>query len=46
MTFKVERVIYSNLAQLISNQIERTHQIKMDDTTIFAQSAEVMPDDA
>src|SRR5688500_4388233 len=44
-TLKVERVIYSNLAQLISNQIERTHQIKMDDTTIFAQSAEVVPED-
>src|SRR5215211_1710204 len=44
-TLKVERVIYSNLAQLISNQIERTHQIKMDDTTIFAQSAQVMEDD-
>jgi hypothetical protein len=44
-TLKVERVIYSNLAQLISNQIERTHQIKMDDTTIFAQKADVAPDD-
>src|SRR3954468_7947343 len=44
-TLKVERVIYSNLAQLIANQIERTHQIKMDDTTIFAQTAQVAPDD-
>ena len=40
-TLKVERVIYSNLAQLISNQIERTHQIKFDKTTIFAQEASV-----
>src|ERR1043166_3438487 len=32
-TLKVERVIYSNLAQLIANQIERTHQIKASDST-------------
>ena len=44
-TLKVERVIYSNLAQLISNQIERTHQIKFQDTTIFAQEALVEPAD-
>src|SRR5437763_8606800 len=29
-TFKVEKVIYSNMASLIQNQIERTHQIDMD----------------
>jgi lipopolysaccharide export LptBFGC system permease protein LptF len=40
-TLKVERVIYSNLAQLIANQIERTHQIKFGDRTIFAQEAAV-----
>src|SRR5438552_4597263 len=44
-TLKVEKVIYSNLAQLISNQIERTHQIKFQDTTIFAQEALVEPAD-
>jgi lipopolysaccharide export LptBFGC system permease protein LptF len=44
-TLKVERIIYSNLAQLISNQIDRTHQIKFNDTTIFAQEASVAPDD-
>src|SRR4051794_40985082 len=44
-TLKVERVIYSNLAQLISNEIERTHQIKFQDTTIFAQEAQVGEDD-
>src|SRR5687767_7729073 len=44
-TLKVEKVIYSNLAQMISNQIERTHQVKMDDTTIFAQEAAVAADD-
>src|ERR1051325_7107995 len=42
-TLKVERVIYSNLAQLIANQIDRTHQFKFEDTTIFAQDAEVAP---
>src|SRR5688572_28475837 len=40
-SLKVERVVYSNLAQLIANQIERTHQIKFDKTTIFAQEAAV-----
>src|SRR5688500_11486798 len=40
-TLKVERVIYSNLAQLIANEIERTHQIKFQDITIFAQDAAV-----
>jgi lipopolysaccharide export LptBFGC system permease protein LptF len=40
-TLKVERVIYSNIAQLIANQIERTHQIKFQDVTIFAQDAAV-----
>jgi lipopolysaccharide export system permease protein len=44
-TLRVEQVIYSNLAQLISNQIERTHQIKFADTTIFAQEAAVGEDD-
>ena len=42
-TLKVERVIYSNIAQLIANQIERTHQIKFQDITIFAQDAVVAP---
>src|SRR4051794_17690257 len=45
-TLKVEKVIYSNLAQIIANQIERTHQIKFNkDTTIFAQEAAVAPID-
>src|SRR6476646_170690 len=34
-TLKVERVIYSNLAQLIANQIVRSHQIKFEKTSIF-----------
>ena len=44
-TLKVERVIYSNIAQLIANQIERTHQIKFQDITIFAQDAAVAEQD-
>ena len=44
-TLKVEQVIYSNLAQLISNQIEREHKIRFQDTTIFAQGARVEPTD-
>src|SRR5688572_8029773 len=44
-TLKVERVLYSNLAQLVANQIERTHQIKFQDITIFAQGAAVAEHD-
>jgi lipopolysaccharide export LptBFGC system permease protein LptF len=47
---KVEKIIYSNIAQLAANQIERTHQIRFDPddrspVTIFAQSARVLPVD-
>jgi len=42
-TLKVEQVIYSNLAQLVQNQIERTHQIKLDRFNVYAQSARVLP---
>ena len=47
-TLKVEQVVYSNLAQLVQNQIERTHQIKLDQfgskpLNVYAQSAEVVP---
>lgn len=38
-TLKVEKVIYSNLAKLIQNRIERTHEIKFGDFDVFAQSA-------
>src|SRR5258706_1036509 len=47
-TFKVEKVIYSNLAQLVQNKIERTHQIKLEKFNVYAQSArivEVAPDE-
>jgi lipopolysaccharide export LptBFGC system permease protein LptF len=42
---KVEKIIYSNIAQLAANEIERTHQIRYDTVTIFAQSARVLPVD-
>jgi lipopolysaccharide export LptBFGC system permease protein LptF len=42
-TLKVEQVIYSNLAQLVQNQIERTHQIDLGDSNVFAQRARVIP---
>src|SRR5258708_1847585 len=47
-TFKVEQVVYSNLAQLGQNKIERTHPIKLEKFNVYAQSAriiEVPPDD-
>src|SRR6478736_5533728 len=42
-TLKVEKVIYSNIAQLIANKITRTHEISYGRTSIFAQAAEVQP---
>ncbi len=45
-TLKVEKVIFSNLSQLVANKIERNHQIKFGDTNVFAQRAEVIPPDS
>ena len=46
---KIERVIYSNIAELVASQIERTHQIRFEHAaspvTVFAQSAQVRPPD-
>lgn len=44
-TLKVERVIYSNLAKLISNKIERTHEMRFGEANIFADRAYVPPPD-
>ncbi len=41
-TLKVEQVVYSNLAQLVQNKIERTHQIGLDKFNVYAQSARVL----
>ena len=47
-TFKVEKVVYANLANLVANKIERTHQIKFPSGSksinIFARKAIVPPD--
>jgi lipopolysaccharide export LptBFGC system permease protein LptF len=43
-TFKVEQVIYSNLARVVANKIERTHQIPIGkNTVVYAQQAVVPP---
>jgi lipopolysaccharide export LptBFGC system permease protein LptF len=44
-TLKVERVIYSNLAKLIANRIERTHEVRFAGANIFAQRAYIPPPD-
>jgi lipopolysaccharide export LptBFGC system permease protein LptF len=44
-TYKVEKVIYSNLARLVANEIQRTHQVRFGDYTIFAEDAYVPPVD-
>lgn len=38
-TLKAEKVIYSNIAQLVANRIDRTHQIPFGVYTVFAQDA-------
>lgn len=42
-TLKVEKVIYSNLAKLVEGRIERNHEIRFEQSTIFAQEAHVIP---
>jgi lipopolysaccharide export LptBFGC system permease protein LptF len=46
-SLKVEKVIYSNLAQLVQSQIEQDHRITLEGTdnplTVFAQQAFVRP---
>lgn len=48
-TLKVERIIYSNLARLITSQIQRSHQIHFEHDnqpiTVFAQAANVLDND-
>ncbi len=38
-TLQVERVLYSNIAQLVANRIERDHAIPFNDVTIYADAA-------
>src|SRR3954462_13640786 len=44
-TLKIEHVIYSNLAKIIANDIERKHQIRLPgmNLTVFARSAYLPP---
>jgi lipopolysaccharide export LptBFGC system permease protein LptF len=42
-TLCVEKVLYSNFAQLVANHIERTHEIEFGQYTIFAQEAWLPP---
>lgn len=42
-TKKVEKIIYSNLAKLIANEISQTHETHFGSYTIFAQRAELPP---
>jgi lipopolysaccharide export LptBFGC system permease protein LptF len=45
-TLNVEKVIYSNIAQIVANQIERNHQLQLDrsaNVSIYAQEAHVLP---
>ncbi len=44
-TLRAEQVIYSNLSQLVQNQIERTHQIDLEQYTVYAQGARVLAPD-
>jgi lipopolysaccharide export LptBFGC system permease protein LptF len=48
-SLKVEQVIYSNLAKVVQNKIERNHQLRLSaggkPTTIFAQEATLLPPD-
>lgn len=52
LMLKAEKVVFSNVAQIVANAIERNHQIKLSDSnrdsvTIFAQGAQVLsPDEA
>ncbi|HEV7299450.1 MAG TPA: LptF/LptG family permease [Tepidisphaeraceae bacterium] len=43
-TLKVERVIKSNIAQIVASQIERNHQLEVSkDVAVYAQEAIVLP---
>ncbi len=42
-TLQVERVLYSNIAQLVANRIDRNHEITFQDISIYADDARVVP---
>lgn len=41
-TLQMERVLYSNISQLIATQIDRTHEITFNEVTIYADDARVI----
>lgn len=41
-TLQMERVLYSNISQLIATQIDRTHEITFNEATIYADDARVI----
>ena len=42
-TLKVEKVAFESLAEIVYKNIERNHQLKLQDYTIYAESAEILP---
>jgi lipopolysaccharide export LptBFGC system permease protein LptF len=42
-TLKAEKVAFQSLAEVVQKNITRTHQIKLDDYVIYAESAELQP---
>jgi lipopolysaccharide export LptBFGC system permease protein LptF len=42
-TLQVERVLYSNIAQLVANKIDRNHEVTFENVTIYADDARVLP---
>lgn len=44
-TLKVEKVLYSNLAKLVTTRIQRNHEIPFGEATIYAQDAYLPPAD-
>ncbi len=42
-TLQVERVLYSNIAQLVVNRIDRDHAVPFNDVTIYADAALLPP---
>ena len=42
-TLKVEKIAFESLAEIVLKNIERNHQLKLQDYTIYAESAEILP---
>ncbi len=42
-SLQVERVLYSNIAQLVASRIDRNHEITFNNVTIYADDAQIVP---